>query len=437
MVLGELHKHQKEVFLTPARIRVLACGARWGKDRLTLFDMLSKLQWMAKAERQRRRTLIPAVLAWYVAPNYSLLRQAWEELQHFTAEISGVRKNESKLQCFIPGGIEIEFKSADNPGSLLSRGLDYIAVTEAARMKKEAWQKSLVTRLSSPGRGPGGCGGLALLNSTPEGQNWFYDLWKQGQVCKDNYIKSWRYSSYDNPFIDPEQLDRHKQLLPDRVFRQEYMAEFVSAGGGVFRRLAEVWQVMPFPQLPDPEEWGVPYTIGVDWGRHNDSTVISVIRHDPDRSVLVNHRILTDIGYSEQIEAISRICELYPEASVIPESNGLGDPLIEQLKGAVSNPIFPFTTTAASKKNIIETLSYIIESAGLILPAVTNHGILQPAIPELMEELSSYTATVRAGGLVSYSAPDGRHDDCVMSLAFAVCGKNVDAARAALKVMRS
>lgn len=437
MILGELHKHQRDIFLDPSRIRVLACGARWGKDRLTLFDMLMKLQWMARVEKTRRRTLIPAVLAWYVAPNYSLLRQAWEELQHYTADVPGVRYNQGKLQCFIPGGIEIEFKSADNPGSLLSRGLDYIAVTEAARMKKEAWQKSLVTRLSSPGRGPGGCGGLALLNSTPEGQNWYYDLWKSGQTCRDGYIKSWQYSSYDNPYIDPSQLDRHRQLLPDRVFRQEYMAEFVSGGGGVFRRLAEAWQEYSFPQLPDPDEWGVPYTIGVDWGRHTDSTVLTVIRHDPDRCVLVNHRRLTDIGYADQIAAIADLCSMYPGAEVIPESNGLGDPLIEQLRSSVDAPIQPFATTAVSKKNIIETLSYIIETGGLMLPAVSSHGVLQPAIPELMDELSAYEATTRAGGIVTYGAPQGRHDDCVMSLAFAVCGKNVSSARTALKVVRS
>lgn len=436
MVLGELHPHQREIFLDPSRVRVLACGARWGKDRLTIFDMLVKLQWMARAERERRRALIPSVLAWYVAPNYSLLRQAWEELQHYTADISGARYNQSKLQCFLPGGVEIEFKSADNPGSLLSRGLDYIAVTEAARIKPEAWQKSLVTRLSSPGRGPGGLGGLALLNSTPEGQNWYYDLWRQGQAYTDGYIKSWQYTSYDNPYIDPAQLDRHKSLLPERVFRQEYLAEFVAGGGSVFRRLGDAWQSYKYPQPPSINEWGVTYTIGVDWGRHTDSTAVMVIRHDPDRCVLVDHRLLTGIGYTEQIAAIAALCDIYDDAYVIPESNGLGDPLIEQLRLEISNSIIPFVTTAVSKKNIIESLSYIIETGGLMLPAKDEHGLPQPVVPELMDQLAAYTATVKPGGLVSYSAPVGKHDDCVMALAFAVCGKSVNASKG-LDVIRT
>ena len=423
MVIGSLHPHQKEIFLDPSKIRVLACGARWGKDRLTIIDMLIKCQWLAIAEKERRKSLIPPVLAWYVAPNYSLLRQSWEELEYFTSGMKGVKFNRSGFQCHLPGGIEIEFKSADNPGRLLSRGLDYIAVTEAARVKKEAWEKSLVTRLSSPGRGVNGTGGMAILNSTPEGQNWYYDLWKQGQTCKDGYIKSWRFTSYDNPYIDPQQLDRHKELLPEKVFRQEYLAEFIPGGGSVFRRLADAWKSYTYPQLPNEDEWGIPYTIGIDWGRRNDSTAITVIRHDLGKCRLVNHILLTGIGYSEQINAIQQICEQYSEATVIAESNGLGDPLVEQLKETISNPVIPFSTTATSKKNIIESLSYIIETGGLELPAIDNHGVLSPAIPELMDQLSSYEAKASSNGILSYNAPAGKHDDCVMSLAFSVCGK--------------
>ena len=422
MVIGELHPGQREIFLDSSKIRVIAAGARWGKDRLTILDMLLKCQWLATYEKERRKSLIPAVLAWYVAPTYSLLRQAWEELEHFTAPLKGVKLNKGSLQAFLPGGIEIEFKSADNPGRLLARGVDYIAVTEAARCKKEAWEKSLVTRLSSPGRGVNGEGGMTLLNSTPEGQNWFFDLWKSGQCCKDGYIKSWQHTSYDNPYIDPQQLDRHRELLPDKVFRQEYLAEFLPGGGTVFHNLAEAWKTYDYPCLPDPDEWGIPYSIGIDWGRHNDSTAITVIRHDVEKCQLVNHLKLDNVSYNEQIEAISALCNDYPEAVLIPEANGLGDPLVESLKEAVANPIKPFTTTATSKKNIIESLAFILEKQGLLLPAVEKHGVISPAIPDLMEELGSYTAIARNNGIMSYSAPQGKHDDLVMSLAFAVCG---------------
>lgn len=436
MVLGSLHYHQREIFLDSSKIRVLACGARWGKDRLTILDMLVKCQWLATHERERRKSLIPAVLAWYVAPNYSLLRQSWEELQYFTAGVKGVKFNKSALQCFLPHGIEIEFKSADNPGRLLSRGLDYVAVTEAARMKKESWEKSLITRLSSPGRGVNGSGGMAILNSTPEGQNWFYDLYKQGQHNRnEGYIKSWRFTSYDNPYIDKDQLDKHKELLPEKVFRQEYLAEFIAGGGSVFRRLGDAWQVYPYPQLPEKDEWGIPYTIGIDWGRHTDSTAVTVIKHDVEKCRLVNHLILTGIGYAEQIEAIKRICEQYPEATVIPESNGLGDPLVEQLKQEINNPVLPFTTTATSKKNIIESLAYILETGGLELPAQEEHDVLSPVIPEIMEQLTSYEVKASSNGILSYSAPSGKHDDCVMSLAFAVCGKQQNSSK--LEVIRS
>lgn len=420
--LGELHKHQREIFLDSHRIRVLACGARWGKDRLTILDLIFKTLWLAQHEKERRRTLIPSVLAWYVAPTFGLLRQSWEELEYFTQAIPGAKLNQGSLRCWLPGGVEIEFKSADNPASLLARGLDYIAVTEAARVKREAWENSLMTRLSSPGRGIDGQGGIAILNSTPAGQNWFFDLWKQGQEPND-YIKSWRFSSYDNPYINIEELNRHREILPDRVFRQEYMAEFLAGSGSVFRDIRACLNAYDYPYYPRQSDL-CPYSIGIDWGRHNDATAAIVLRNtDEGKYELANCLHLKNLSYQEQIDRIVELCEAYPAALVIPESNSLGDPLCEALRMRVSNSIRPFQTTASTKKAIIETLAYVIDEQALILPGISDSLGLTPAEAELFEELSSYEVYTSKSGAMTYSAPAGKHDDLVMALAFALSGK--------------
>ena len=49
-----------------------------------------------------------------------------------------------------------------------------------------------------------------------------------------------------------------------------------------------------------------------------------------------------------------------------------------------------------------------------------------PDIPELINELSTFTFEQTDGGLIKYSAPDGMHDDIVISLALAnwACGRS-------------
>lgn len=174
---GPLHPTQAGVYeaLTsrrPPKISVLACGARWGKDRLCIYLLLHWATRMATVERERRQRerLIPRVLCWYVAPTFALLRQAWDEITEFAGEVPGVKFNRAELRVYLPGDVQIEFKSADRPGSLLSRGLDLVVCTEAARTKRDAWENAILTRLASPGRGPWGRGGLAILNSTPNGK---------------------------------------------------------------------------------------------------------------------------------------------------------------------------------------------------------------------------------------------------------------------------
>lgn len=414
MRLPKLHPGQQQVFESSARIRVLACGARWGKDRLTIIDMISKIVWMATAEAERRKQLIPAVLAWYVAPTYGLLRQSWEELHYFLDDFNGVKYNESTKRCWLPGGIQIEFKSADRPGSLLSRGLDYIAVTEAARMKEQAWTQGLSTRLISPGRGPYGNGGLALLNSTPEGCNWYKDLWERGQHDTTGYIRSWRFTSYDNPYINPEELDRQKLYMPTNAFLQEYMAEFISTGGDVFYGINDCRCEFPYPQT---EHDGLSYYIGIDWGRNNDSTVAICLSTDGTTIQIVDILRMTGTPFAEQLHSIKEFVERFPSAVILPEKNSLGAPLIEQLFDIIDNPIKPIVTTATSKRQMVAALSVAIEQRDISIPITNDENV-----KVLLDELYSYQTQLTPGGLMTYNAAPGCHDDCVMALAFALSG---------------
>ena len=65
--------------------------------------------------------------------------------------------------------------------------------------------------------------------------------------------------------------------------------------------------------------------------------------------------------------------------------------------------------TNATKKDLIENLSIMIE----------NRQITIPPIPELINELKLYGYKTTSSGNVQYGAPEGYHDDCVIALALA------------------
>ncbi len=116
-------------------------------------------------------------------------------------------------------------RSARSPpttrSSLLGEGLDFVIVDEAARMKPSIWEGHLSQRLLDRQ-------GWALLISTPRGKGYFYDLFRRGQG-PDQDFASWNSPSWTNPLLDRDVIERERSRLPERVFHQEYGAEFLRA----------------------------------------------------------------------------------------------------------------------------------------------------------------------------------------------------------------
>jgi hypothetical protein len=241
------------------------------------------------ASEPRPRSLVPRVHVWSVAPSFPILRQTWNELRTFW-EPTGLikRKDEAELTIEFKNGVYWELKSADKPESLVSAGLDVLHMTETARVKQEAYTENIRPMLSSPQRGPRMSGqGLAILNSTPRGRNWFYDLWLRGQATlpdRDNpglvlpnprydpEWQSWQFPTASNPHINPAEVEAARKELPANVFMQEYLAQFLDEQAGVFVNIGRC-QKGQF----EPPQRGRQYAIGVDLAYQQDFTVVTVM----------------------------------------------------------------------------------------------------------------------------------------------------------------
>src|SRR5262249_44027890 len=151
-----------------------------------------------------------------------------------------------------------------NPVSLLGEGLDWVIIDEAARLKPSIWEGHLSQRLIDKR-------GWALLISTPRGKGYFYDLFRRGQGQDPDY-QSWNYPSRTNPHLDEALIEEERQRLPERVFRQEYEAEFLEGAGAVFRNVRECatgqWRE------PNLKEY---YFAGLDLAKVEDFTVLVIV----------------------------------------------------------------------------------------------------------------------------------------------------------------
>ena len=114
------------------------------------------------------------------------------------------------------------------------------------------------------------------------------------------------------------------ESLPERVFEQEYLAEFVDDAGGVFRRVMEAATATAVE--PDPAG---SYVMGVDWGKQNDYTVLVVL--DTVAGAMVAFDRMNRIDYAIQTERLRVLAERWNVSNIVAERNSMGEPLIEQL----------------------------------------------------------------------------------------------------------
>ena len=378
------HPGQLEVHNSQARFKVLSAGRRWGKTRLGVNECLD-----AAAQGGR---------AWWVSPSYKTSEVGWRPLRQIARKIPNAEIRLVDRMVTLPNGGFVAVRSADNPDSLRGEGLDFVVMDECAFMQREAWTEAIRPALSDRQ-------GKALFISTPKGRNWFWEAYMRGVNGEEGW-ESWTFPTSSNPYIEPAEIEAAKRDLPEMIFRQEYLAEFIDDSGGVFRRVQEA-------AVLEPKEYeqGRQYVAGVDVAASVDFTVVTVLDAETKEMVYLDR--FNRVDYPVLIDRLEAVYNRYHLTSMVVESNSIGRPVIDELVARGLN-IVPFTTTSATKQAIIQNLQAAFENGQIL---VLNDQIL-------VGELLSFESKRNASGGFSYSAPDGMHDDCVLSLAIAWHGAN-------------
>lgn len=377
--------YQHEMHYHPARFKVACIGRRGGKTEFALNEGIRQA-----VKRPGRY--------WYVAPSYRQAKQiAWQRLKQLLRNDPLWVPNEQALSLTHPAmQTALELRGADNEDSLRGVGLGGAILDEVGMMKPNVWPEIIRPMLAD-------AQGWALFIGTPKGKNHFHELFAEAADRPD--WARWQYPTAVNRFIAPEEIAQMQAEMPQRLFEQEVLAQFLDDESGVFRKLLQA----RVGTLAAPVA-GRFYVMGVDLGKTQDFTVLTVM-DSLERGVVAQQRF-QHLPWGEQKVRIQALAGRYNHALCYVDATGVGDPVVEDLQaGGVSCE--PVRFTEPLKRQLVENLMLALEQRLVTYPA---------ALDVLHQELGDFGYHLGERGRVTYGAPEGKHDDAVISFALAVWG---------------
>jgi hypothetical protein len=384
--LWEPHAGQAVVMNHDARFRVVACGRRWGKS-----EMAAHLALKYALEES-------GATVWWVAPSYDQANAyGFDKITPLASPDVLVDVTRTKPRALeFDNGSTISFRSAEREDSLRGPGLDFLVIDEAGSVPERAWTEELRPALSDTL-------GDAVMIGTPRGRNWFYRWFQRGQSADHPNVASWQAPTYQNTHIADSEVEAARDDMPDRAFRQEYLAEFVDEVGAVFGDVRDRAQAYDLPLTPDSTT--EPYAIGVDFARMSDWTVAIVLDGD---GRLVAFERLQGTTWTRIQNVVERLAGDYSPNQVALDATR-DNKIVQDLERAGVRTK-PTQFTASTKRTLIENLVTYLETDEITLSDSAN---------ALLNELEVYEYEQTDSSQIRYSAPAGFHDDCVDALALA------------------
>ena len=386
IMLIELYKpHPKQLEIHEALDRpdimycVVPTGRQFGK---TILAENQAIKWCLEHKGWN--------VAW-ISPTYKQCKKVFREVKNSLGNCPAFSKppNQSDLIFHFSNGSQLIFYSAEAYDSIRGESFDAILGDEFRFWNKHAWTEGIKPTLTVKGK-------KVLIISTPKGKGEFYNLFQLGKT-EPRYI-SFTADSYSNPYANKEEIDDARRTLPDHIFRQEYLAEFLEDGSEVFPNIKEV--------CVKAEKTTLCFA-GVDLGRADDYTVLTIVN---ERNEELYSNRWRHMEWSKIISNVVTVLNEYKPYTLI-EANGAQDAIYEQVRNMVrfeKTKVQPFVTGTKNKQQIVEDLIVCFEQKEI--------GIIgeEWQIGELQAFSYEYNVKTRQ---IKYSAPLGLHDDYVMSRA--------------------
>ncbi|MHB9035106.1 MAG: terminase large subunit domain-containing protein [Armatimonadota bacterium] len=399
------HETQRQWMLSEAKVKVAACGRRWGKTESAAIDAAT----MAIAH--------PRSVQMIVSPTYDQARLIFDSVERLLVDSPVTRSSTKVVRTPYPkltfGRSIITARTADEDGrNLRGNSADRVIIDEAAFIRDSVVQEVISPMLADRD-------GRLVMISTPFGKNHFYRAFVRGVESGERRVESGKcasfsFPSWTNPHISREYIDRQRQEISPRQFAVEYEARFVDDQSCVFS-----WEEINAAaecqaNSHNPVEGFDCVVAGIDWARYSDYTAIIAVGVNESGCEVIGIDRFNAMGWSSQIERAADFLRRHNVSAVLTDQTSIGDPLLEQLRSKLweqgaDMAVEGYAFTNQSKRDLIENLSL----------KFAHNTISIPRDEALMRELQYFEYELTQSGNVRMNARTGHHDDLVIALALA------------------
>lgn len=376
------------------RYSVIEASSKSGKTTAALIWLLEKAMQGRSGQNY-----------WWVAPVFSQARMAFRRMKAAVPH-ELFEANETELWIRLANGTVLWFKGSDVPDSLYGEDVYAAVIDEGSRVKEEAFHAVRSTLTAT--RGP-----IRIIGNVRGKRNWAYKLARKAEAGSPamHYARITAQDAVDAGVLDQAEIDDARATLPESVFTELYLA-FASDDDGNPFGYDHIRRCIAPLSTDAPAVWGVDLARATDWtvcvaldarGR--------VCRFERWNQSTLGVRIDPKLGSSQEAYwdvTLRRVRDLVGITPTSVDSTGPGGPIDQALRADGRRNIVGFNFTTKSKQLLMEGLALAIQQRQVTYP----DGLI-------VSELEAFEYAYSHIG-VTYNAPQGEHDDCVVALALAV-----------------
>lgn len=349
----------------------------------------------------------PGTTAWYVSLSYARCMKQMRIMHRSEGFRRYVRHAYAQFppRLELTNGSEICFRSADRPENLLGEGLGALAVDEGARLEKQVWEQYLLPMLADTN-------GRALVASTYNGKEWFYELSERGLSGKDSAVATYRFPTSSGIRFQGDagraRLARLRSQFDSATWAQEFDCVPLAMSDAVFGSWVDR---VVHDQAPTVSKTA-PTCVAIDLGRTVDPSVMVTLQPYASgwRIVAVKEWKLGTEHDRIALECAEWVATFRgPSPCVVVDvtggaSGGRDESYIRFYRARLPG-LRPINWTALTKPAMVGALRLMMEQRTLLIPS---------AFRDTIDQLKCYRyKRGEMSNWIAYGAPSGMHDDHV------------------------
>jgi hypothetical protein len=244
--MAALHPAQRQIATSRARFKVLRCGRRFGKTTYAVEEMKDSCLFE------------PGPVAYFATTRDQARDIVWAELlEEVLGTTNYVSHNEQRLEVTLrqPDGMLNRIRLFGWENIETARGKKYSLVVldelDSMRAFEKQWREIIRPTLAD-------YRGSALFMGTPKGYKSLYRLEKLSKVNQNYAI--FHFTSFDNPYLDPAEIEEMRHDMTPTQFEQEVMAEYHKMEGLIYEEFSRDQHIKPCPF--EPVRWAVSIDFG-------------------------------------------------------------------------------------------------------------------------------------------------------------------------------